>query len=101
MRLVILPVLALISALSGLGPHAAEARPDTRSMTCAQAQDFVRRHGAVVMTTGRHTYQRIVSQHRYCDPWQQLFPERAPTRDAPQCVVGYRCDEPLFRHFRD
>ena len=57
----------------------------------------MRQQGAVVMTTGPHTYQRIVSQHRYCDRWQVLFPEMAPTRDNPQCIVGSRCDDPLFR----
>ncbi|PTW57616.1 hypothetical protein C8N35_11095 [Breoghania corrubedonensis] len=96
------PLLVLLLLAGVLAPSGAvAARPDTRAMTCAQAQTFVRRHGAVVMTTGRHTFQRIVSHQRYCDRWQQLFPELAPTRDNPQCVVGYRCDEPLFSPFFD
>ncbi|MDJ0931870.1 hypothetical protein [Breoghania sp.] len=100
MRRMAASILILVSCILSVG-SAYAARPDTRSMTCAQAQDFVRCHGAVVMTTGPHTFQRFVSQQRYCDRWQQLFPERAPTRDNSQCVVGYRCDEPLFTPFFD
>ncbi len=90
-------VFSLFAAcVSAFAPVAAAARPDTRTMTCARAQEFVRQRGAVVMTTGRHTYRRFVTHWRYCDTWQRLFPEKAPTRDNPQCIVAYRCDEPLF-----
>lgn len=77
------------------------ARPDLRQMSCAQAQELVRRSGAIVMTTGRYTYDRFVSQQRYCDRWETIVPMLSPTRDNPQCLVGYRCEEPLFRTFRD
>lgn len=89
-----LPVAALaLISLVGI----AEARPDLRKMTCAQAQDMVQRRGAVVFTTGQHTYSRFVAHQGYCDPWQVLAPQYAATRDTPQCPVAYECREPLFR----
>ncbi len=97
MRYSVLVFSVCVACLPTLAPVAAAARPDTRSMTCAQAQNFVRQRGAVVMTTGPHTYQRFVTHWRYCDSWEKLFPEMAPTRDNPKCIVAYRCDEPLFR----
>lgn len=92
--------LLLATGLSAAVPAAA-ARPDLRTMTCAQAQDTVRRLGAVVMTTGRHTYERYVSHQRYCDRWEAIVPALASTRDNPQCLVGYICEEPLFPPWGD
>ncbi|MBA5778173.1 hypothetical protein H2509_13670 [Stappia sp. F7233] len=71
----------------------AHARPDTRQMTCAQAQALVKKQGAVVMSTGQYTYNRFVSTLRYCDRSQQLAPLYAPTRDTPQCFVAYYCKD--------
>ena len=87
--------LAAISAFLLAG--VAEARPDLRQMTCAQARQMVQRQGAVVFTTGPHTYSRFVAHIGYCDPWQELAPQYGPTRDNPQCPVAYECREPLFR----
>lgn len=75
----------------------AEARPDLRQMTCAQAQNLVRQHGAVVFTTGRNTYSMFVSNRSYCDWNQELFPQYGPTRDNRKCRVAFECKEPLFR----
>ncbi len=75
---------------------AAEARPDLRRMSCAQAQDLVRQHGAVVFTTGQHTYSMFVSNRSYCERREQLFVQYGPTRDHPKCPVAYECKEPLF-----
>ncbi|ADZ70211.1 hypothetical protein [Polymorphum gilvum] len=85
-------VAVALVALAG----AAEARPDLRQMTCAQAQAMVQRHGAVVFTTGRFTFQRFVASRRFCDRGQALTPAYARTRDTAQCPVGYLCEEPLF-----
>lgn len=87
---------AFVSTATLFGPAmdtaSAQARPDTRSMTCAQAQNFVRQRGAVVMTTGRNTFERIVASARYCPP-QQNFLRRfnAETSDARHCQVGFTC----------
>ena len=76
------------------------ARPDLRQMTCAQGQALVRQRGAVVMTTGRYTYQRFVAGKSWCDHWEIIRPEVVTTRDTDRCVVGYICEDPLFRPFR-
>ncbi|WP_305988638.1 hypothetical protein [Roseibium sp. MMSF_3544] len=75
---------------------AAEARPDLRQMSCNQAQNLVRQHGAVVFTTGQYTYSMFVSNRSYCDYNQELFIQYGPTRDNRQCPVAYQCKEPLF-----
>ena len=75
---------------------AAEARPDLRQMSCRQAQNLVLQHGAVVFTTGRHTYSMFVSNRSWCDFNQVLFVQYGPTRDNRRCPVAYECREPLF-----
>jgi hypothetical protein len=67
------------------------ARPDTRKMTCEGAQQFIRQNGAVVMTTGQYTYDRIVSNQGYCDSDEITWLKIAPTKDNPKCRVGYYC----------
>ncbi|WP_420414742.1 hypothetical protein [Roseibium sp.] len=94
---VLLIPAAIASAFAIATP--AEARPDLRKMTCAQAQHLVLQHGAVVFTTGRHTYSMYVSNRSWCDWGQQLFPQYGPTRDNPKCHVAFECREPLFRPF--
>ncbi|WP_298820276.1 hypothetical protein [uncultured Roseibium sp.] len=90
-------LLSATLALAGICmATAAEARPDLRQMTCAQAQNMVVRHGAVVFTTGQHTYSMFVSNRSYCDWNQELFVQYGPTRDNRKCPVAYQCKEPLF-----
>jgi hypothetical protein len=67
------------------------ARPDTRKMTCEGAKNFVRQNGAVVMTTGQYTYERIVTNQGYCDYDEMTWLKIAPTLDNPKCRVGYYC----------
>ncbi len=84
-------------ALAGtLVATSAEARPDLRTMTCAQAQNLVQRHGAVVFTTGQYTYSKFVSNRSYCDYNEVLFVQYGRTKDTPKCPVAYECKEPLF-----
>lgn len=73
----------------------AYARTDTRTMTCEQTQLLIQSHHAVVLTTGRNTYDRYVRQFgNECD-WPEV-PTAAyvKTRDG-QCLV-HRCEEPAF-----
>ncbi len=69
----------------------AQARPDTRRMSCDQATDLVEDSGAIVMTTGRHTYERIVRNRNYCDHDENIRQVYAPTRDDRRCHIGYKC----------
>lgn len=81
---------ATVAALLAFAAQAS-ARPDTRAMTCAQAQSLVKRSGAVVLTTGEHTYNRFVSSDYYCGYAEVAKLTWVPTRDESQCPVGYTC----------
>ena len=82
--------LALLST-----PSLAQGRPDTRDLTCAAAAALVAREGAVVMTTGPFTYERVVRDGGFCSLELTTRPDYEATRDARLCFVGYRCVEPL------
>ncbi|WP_029059945.1 hypothetical protein [Stappia stellulata] len=79
-------------AILAASASAALARPDTRTMTCAQAQQLVKRSGAIVLSTGQYTYSRFVADRRYCGHYEILRPNYAPTRDTAQCPVAYFCE---------
>jgi hypothetical protein len=71
----------------------ADARPDTRTMTCAETQALIQSRHAVVLTTGANTYERYVRQFgNECDAPYVPMVDYVPTRDG-QCMV-YRCEEP-------
>ncbi|RJT28772.1 hypothetical protein D3227_33560 [Mesorhizobium waimense] len=73
----------------------ADARPDTRVMTCEQTQAKIESHRSVVLTTGRNTYDRYVRQFgNECDYPDVPTAASVPTHDG-QCRV-YRCMEPSF-----
>jgi hypothetical protein len=84
--------LALTVALS---VAASAQRPDARTMTCQQVHDLIASRGAVVLTTGQHTYDRYVASGRYCSFPNTTRPESINTRDGVCTVL--RCGEPLFR----
>jgi hypothetical protein len=88
-----------LSALSSLLAATALAqRPSTLAMTCDQAAGLVASQGAVVLSTGRHRFDRYVSSPGYCMLGEFAYDGWAPTRDTPQCRLGYTCekDTPLF-----
>ena len=71
---------------------AAQARPDIRTMRCADVLELVFRQGAVVVTTGENTYERFVEGQRQCQPFSEIaVPAVAKTRDNPECWVGSIC----------
>ena len=58
---------AVCTAIAGLVVTAgAEARPDTRSMTCKQLQALIEDQSVVVMDTGPRTYKRFVYHQGFC-----------------------------------
>ncbi|MCC2113275.1 MAG: hypothetical protein KDJ16_14670 [Hyphomicrobiales bacterium] len=79
--------LAMLIAL----PQIASARPNTTRMSCDEAHSLVIRSGAIVMSTGRHTYERFVADRRFCQFNEVLERQFVPTADRQQCFVGYRC----------
>ncbi len=77
---------------------AAQPRPSSVDMTCGQAAGLVAARGALVLGTGGYTYDRYVRHRGFCLITEVTKPAWVPTRDTPQCFVGYRCIEsnPLF-----
>lgn len=74
---------------------AQQGRPDTTQMPCAAAHNLVQRVGGIVLRTGGHTYDRFVRDKGFCTPQEMTKPAFVPSRDDPQCFVGYTC-EPFF-----
>ena len=89
-------VLVAAGALAAaMLPAAAQGRPDARAMSCGEIRAMIDSHGAVVLTTGRHTYDRYVRDTRYCAPPEVAQATTIRTRDAAQCMV-YACRPSLF-----
>jgi hypothetical protein len=65
----------------------------TPSLPCSEAQSLVRTEGAVVLSTGPHTYDRFVSEDIYCEPDAFASPAFEPTLDNRQCMIGYYCKQ--------
>ena len=78
----------------------AGARPSTLSMTCGQAAGLVASHGAVVLSTGRHTYDRFVAAPGFCALGEYADPAWAPTASG-RCRLGFICrpGKPPWREF--
>lgn len=72
-------------------PAHAQERPSSLAITCAAAAGLVEARGAVVLSTGPYVYERIVRHSGLCEAETTTAPAYLPTRDRPQCFVGYRC----------
>lgn len=85
--------LALLAGAVMMVPAiaAAQTRPSTTAMSCVQAQRLVASRGAIVLGTGRYTYDRFVSDERFCQRDETIDPQWVPTVDVRQCFIGYRC----------
>ncbi|WP_343234560.1 hypothetical protein [Microvirga splendida] len=92
-------MLALLVAASSV--QAQQPRPMTPSMTCNQARGLVLARGSVVLGTGTYTYDRYVRDQRFCLRTEMIEPAFVPTRDTPQCPVGYTCREFELDFFGD
>ena len=92
-------VLHMAAIAAVLVPSLADAaRPDARTMSCAQAQSLVRSRGAVVLTTGQHTYDRFVATAQFCSSDQVLERTWITTNGGDRCDVGYICRQ-RFKSF--
>lgn len=80
----------------------AQSRPPrgsmTARMTCAEAMALVRSEGDVVIATGAAP-KRFVSGPGQCASSEIAELRFAPTRDNPQCPIGYQCREPGFEEW--
>ncbi|MEO4000057.1 hypothetical protein [Mesorhizobium sp. CAU 1732] len=89
-------VLSLIGAMAvSLSATAAMARPDTRTMSCDEVRSLIIQNGAIVLTTGQHTFDRFVAARPFCD--YPNIPTRmsVPTTDTNSCIV-YNCQRSLY-----
>jgi hypothetical protein len=86
MKKLVLAAMASALATGALAQH----RPTT-AMGCGQAAGLVASRGVVVLGTGGHTYDRFVSDARFCLRTEMTEPVWVPAADTPQCFVGYRC----------
>ena len=82
-------IVAAAILLAGL--QAASARPLTLKMSCAEAQRLVASAGAILLSTGPHTFERYVASDRFCLPDQYSEYATAPTADTGNCPIGYVC----------
>lgn len=86
--------IGLIAAATLLAASAAHAqgRPDSRQMSCGQVQALIEDRGAVVMTTGQHTYDRFVQNRHQCFSIGEVgVRTHIASRDSASCPV-YRCE---------
>lgn len=84
--------LFLIIAILSAGIQAEAARPDVRKMSCRDAAGLVESERAVVFTTGKYTYQRIVSSRMSCYSSRDIEVKTyAKTSDNDYCFIGYTC----------
>jgi hypothetical protein len=88
--------LVLVAALGAAAN--AQSRPDTRAMSCPQVQATIQNAGAIVLTTGQHTYDRYVASRIYCEVPYTSRVATVQTLDGACQVL--RCGAPLFDHDR-
>lgn len=82
-------VALVIGAGSG-----ALAQTRSNTFTCAQAAELIRSRGEAVLATSPTLYDRYVRDHSFCLYDQDTRPEWVPTKDNPQCFIGYSCYVP-------
>ena len=84
-----LAILVLTTA-TATAPALAQ-RASTPARSCRAAATLVARNGAVVLGTGPDLYDRYVVNESFCPIGYYARPAFLPTRDNPQCNVGYYC----------
>ncbi len=85
-------VLSVAIALTVCATGAlAQSAGTTTTMTCEEARQIVASQGSVVLNTGPDTFDRYVSNDRYCASGQYVKPAFVPTRNTQECEVGFRC----------
>jgi len=80
-------LMAAGALAAAMAPALAQGRPDARAMSCDEVRAMIAAHGAVVLTTGRHTYDRYVRHRGYCASPEIARMTTIRTRDAAECPV--------------
>ncbi|UVC18453.1 hypothetical protein [Mesorhizobium onobrychidis] len=90
-RPIVLTAAAILLAVTSM----AYGRPDARTMTCDETRQLIHSRRAIVLTTGRNTYDRYVRQYgNECDWPEAPVTSYIRTLDR-QCRV-HRCEEPVL-----
>ncbi len=71
-----------------------QARPDARTMSCADVQALLARQGAAVITTGPNAFDRYVSNTGACNHIEFAETDFIATRDTARCQVR-SCRRPV------
>jgi hypothetical protein len=84
-------------ALISFAGAAEAARPDTRTMTCAQAREFVIANSPVIMTYGYSRkagplYSKFSAHSCRSGRDDTDVAAWVPTLDSPSCYIGYVCN---------
>ena len=87
--------IAVSMLAASVVPALGQGRPDARTMSCERVQALIAERGAVVLTTGRHTYDRYVLDGRFCEMREVARPLTIPTKGGEACVVLECRDEPI------
>lgn len=74
MKRVILVFLSAVTASAAMAQ-----RPSTLSASCREIRSMVKQSGAIVLSTGEHTYNRFVAHAGYCLPGEFLDYEYVQT----------------------
>lgn len=88
----------LFLTLSLIAATALAQRPSTLGMSCGETQALVARAGAIVLSTGQHTYDRFVAHAGYCMWGEYLHPDWVPTADTPECPLRVCKNHPRIWH---
>lgn len=86
----------LAAVIASLLPVAAQQRTVIARLACADAIALVKRQGDVVLSIAGGASERFVSDRGHCEMTEIAELRFVPTRDNPQCPVGYRCKAPEF-----
>ena len=86
-------VLALILCVTFVAPASAQPVQAIQRMVCADAMGLVKKSGAILLNAGGTSLERFVRDRSFCETSEVAELRFVPTRDNPECPVGYRCRE--------
>ena len=81
-------VLGAIACAPSLSPASAASNPNSLTMTCAQVQNYIKKHGQTLLSSGRES-GNYSFDYAECGG---TVPGYACTTDQTYCYVGWWCD---------